>query len=112
MDGEECAVPEARLCACSRSRSGSVWRRDVVHRYVQGVAMARTSPHPSDLTDSRCGYPPAAAPASRGAMRDRVLHTIAAVLASAALASGCGVRPTGVISAGSLPVADGRSMTM
>ncbi|MFF0519893.1 hypothetical protein ACFYTC_14395 [Actinomadura nitritigenes] len=45
-------------------------------------------------------------------MRDRVRHTIAAVLAAAALASGCGVRPTGVVSAGSLPVAEGRSMTM
>lgn len=45
-------------------------------------------------------------------MRDRVLHTVAAVLVAAALTSGCGVRPTGIIGAGAMPVASGRSMTM
>ncbi|GAA0268771.1 hypothetical protein GCM10009527_076330 [Actinomadura nitritigenes] len=42
----------------------------------------------------------------------RVLHAVAAMLAAATLTSGCGVRPTGIISAGSMPVANGRSMTM
>jgi hypothetical protein len=45
-------------------------------------------------------------------MRDRVLRAVAAVLASAALTSGCGVRPTGILSAGTMPVANGRSTTM
>ncbi|WP_433138824.1 hypothetical protein ACQPZ8_37710 [Actinomadura nitritigenes] len=41
----------------------------------------------------------------------RVLAAAAAV-AGAVVSAGCGVRPTGVLSAGSMPVADGRASTI